>query len=142
MRVTTQEQGATLLKSIEGEVKVCVSRPMAETIAPGPGAQMMPSPDGVQLPSISVQLPTEQTYTFHKATAETVCGISLLNGLKAGQHVVFIESLNAGGAAGGSGLEVGDAVCSINGIRVTTQEQGVTLLKSIKGEVKVCVTRH
>jgi predicted metalloprotease with PDZ domain len=121
MRVTSPDQGATLLKSIEGEVKVRVTRPLAE-------------------PSM-VQVPTEQTYTFRKATGGTVCGISLLNGLQAGHQVVGIESLDAGGAASGCGLAVGDAVVSINGMRVTSQDQGATLLKSVEGEVKVRVTR-
>ena len=36
---------------------------------------------------------------------------------------------------------VADALISVNGIRVTSQDQGAMLLKSVEGEVKVCVTR-
>merc|ERR1719247_2935027 len=117
MRVTSPDQGSTLLKSVEAEVTVCITRLVAE-----------PAP---------VRVPVEQTYTFHKATAETMCGITQK---RDGKDTV-ITSLNAGGAAASCGLAVGDAMISINGMRVTSPEQAATLLKSVEGEVTVCITR-
>ena len=52
-----------------------------------------------------VRVPIEQTYTFHKATAETMYGITKK---RDGKDTV-ITSLNAGGAAASCGLAVGDA---------------------------------
>ena len=84
-------------------------------------------------PPPPVKVATEQTYTFHKASMETVCGISLLSSLQ-GSEGAFIADLNSNGLAAGCGLQVGDTVLSINGVRVTSQHQGVMLLKSAVGE--------
>ena len=114
----------------------------APAAAPTGGVQITggaadPVAVGVEVPSVPVQIPTEQTYTFNKATAETVCGITAK---KSGDEV-SIASLSAQGAAAGCGLEAGDVLLKINGFPVKTPEQAATLFKSAEGEVKVQVTR-
>ena len=86
-----------------------------------------------------VQVPTEQTCTFTKATMETMCGINMTSGTNGKDTVVL--SLNPAGAAASCGLAVGDTVLSINGMRVTSPDQAATLLKSVEGDVKICTAR-
>lgn len=127
-------------KPAPSRAKTDIATPTAnvQTVTGSPAVD--PVPVYVEMPSHTVQVPTEQKYTFHKASAEMVCGIAMkdVQGINA---PVVIASLNAGGAAASCGLAVGDALISVNGIRVTSKEQGATLLKSVEGEVKVCVTR-
>jgi predicted metalloprotease with PDZ domain len=89
------------------------------------------------VPSVTKQVPTEQTYNSNKATAETLCGITM----NTKGTVTAITSLNAKGAAASCGLAVGDALLSINGMRVTSPDQGAMLLKSVEGEVTIRATR-
>jgi hypothetical protein len=96
-----------------------------------------PMAAGGEVPSVTEQVPTEQTYNFNKATAETLCGIIM----NTKGTVTAITSLNAKGAAASCGLAVGDALLSINGMRVTSPDQGAMLLKSVEGEVTIRVTR-
>ena len=95
---------------------------------------------GIAVPSVPMQVPTEHTYTFNKATAETLCGINMKKSDTDRKDTV-VFSLNPAGAAASCGLVVGDTVLSINGMRVTSPDQAATLLKSVEGQVKVCVTR-
>ena len=95
---------------------------------------------GVEVPSVPVQIPTEETSTFNKATVETMCGINMQKSGTDGKDTV-VASLNAKGAAASCGLAVGDALLSINGMRVTSPDQGAMLLKSVEGEVTIRVTR-
>merc|ERR1719478_1076670 len=127
-------------KPAPSRAKTAIATPTAnvQTVTGSPAVD--PVPVYVEMPSQTVQVPTEQKYTFHKASAEMVCSITLKD-VHTGQQAVVIASLNAGGAAASCGLAVGDALISVNGIRVTSREQGATLLKSVEGEVKVCVTR-
>ena len=122
--------------------KPATSGAAAPAAAPTGGVQITggaadPVAVGVEVPSVPVQIPTEQTYTFNKATAETVCGITAK---KSGDEV-SIASLSAQGAAAGCGLEAGDVLLKINGFLVKTPEQAATLFKAAEGEVKVQVTR-
>ena len=90
--------------------------------------------DHVEMPSV-----TEQTYNFSKASMETKCGISMTT--KKDINETAISSLDPDGLAAGCGLQEGDVMLSINGMRVTSHEQGAKLVQSVEGEVKVRVTR-
>jgi predicted metalloprotease with PDZ domain len=116
MRVTSYEQGAMLLKSAEGEVTLRATRPV-----------------------VTVQIPTEKTFTFNKPTMDMLCGVTLAT--CAGKDETRVSFLNPNGVAAGCGLMVGDVLLSINGLRVTSLEQALMLLKSVEGEVTLRATR-
>ena len=83
--------------------------------------------------------PSEHTFTFSKASMETMCGIGLIT--RAGTSETRISSLDPEGAGADCGLQVGDVLLTINGVPVTSQQQGARMLKSAEGEVKLRITR-
>ena len=79
----------------------------------------------------------QQTCTFTKLSKTALCGINF----QRKDGTICVLSINAAGAAAGCGLEVGDEVLSINGVNVTSAQQGADLLKEAEGEVKLIVDR-
>ena len=115
-----------------------------EPVTPGRGSLLVGQSvsTGGEVGSANVggtDAPTEQTYTFIKASVETLCGISMVSSEITKKTTISV--LAPDGAAADCGLRVGDVLLSINGMRVTSQEQAAMLLRSVEGEIKVCAAR-
>jgi len=82
---------------------------------------------------------TVKTFVFHKASMDTPCGFMIAK--PAGKDENFVSSMDPEGVEAACGLEVGDVLFSINGMRVTSFEQLGMLLKSVEGQVTLVVTR-